>query len=134
MTLSLEFHNISNKIFNTNSLPIADFTESLFNKEHVQLASVAFESSNLQFEKDYLPKIMNVSDIRITNSYIHLKKLKVQMDKIESLSISSSEIEFPSAATVFEKVPKLILENQPMLNMHKRFPNLTHFTFKELDN
>ena len=134
MTLSLEFYNISNKIFNPNSLPIADFTESLFNKEHVKLASVAFESSNLQFEKDYLPKIMNVSDIRITNSYIHLKKLKVQMDKIESLSISSSEIEFPSAATVFEKVPKLILENQPMLNMHKRVPNLTHFTFKELDN
>jgi len=56
------------------------------------------------------------------------------MDKIESLSISSSEIEFPLAATVFEKVPKLILENQPMFNMHKRFPNLTHFIFKELDN
>ena len=56
------------------------------------------------------------------------------MDKIESLSISSSEIEFPTAAAVFEKVPKLTLENQAMFNMQKRFPNLTHFIFKELDN
>jgi hypothetical protein len=56
------------------------------------------------------------------------------MDQIKSLSISSSEIEFPTAATVFEKVPKLTLENQPLFNMHKKFPNLTHFIFRELDN
>ena len=37
LKISLEFHNISNKIFNPNSLPIDDFTESLFNKDHVKL-------------------------------------------------------------------------------------------------
>jgi hypothetical protein len=121
-------------IFNPNNLPIADFTESLFTKDHVELASVAFEGANFHCDKDYLPKLMNLRDIRIRNTHINLKNLKVNMDKIESLSISSSEIEFPSAASVFEKVSKLTLENQALFNMHKRFPNLTHFIFKELDN
>lgn len=47
LTICLDFHNVSTKMFNPNSLPIADFTESLFNKEHVELASVAFEGANL---------------------------------------------------------------------------------------
>ena len=111
LTISLEFHNITNVIFNPNNLPIADFSESLFGKEHVELASVTFEGSNFHCDKDYIPKLMNLRDIKIRNTNINLKNLKVKMDNIESLSISSSEIEFPSAATVFEKVPKLTLEN-----------------------
>ena len=43
LAICLEFNGITTKIFNPNSLPIADFIESLFNKEHIELSSVIFD-------------------------------------------------------------------------------------------
>ena len=55
------------------------------------------------------------------------------MDKLTSLKVLYSKLEFPTGSTMFEKVTKLTLENQALYGLHKRFPNLTHLTFKELD-
>lgn len=103
----MEFVDIKTKFFNPNTLPIADFLESLFCKEHVEISSVVFDGVDLQCDKDYLPKLLNVNEVEISNSEINLKDLKVKLDMLFSLKVTSSKLEFPRGNTMFEKVSKL---------------------------
>ncbi len=79
LTISLAFHNITTRFFFPECLPIADFTESLFNNQNVDLVSVTFDRVYLESDgQDLLMKLMNVNDLTIKNSSrIIINKLEV---------------------------------------------------------
>ena len=73
-------------------MPIADFTESLFNNQNVDLVSVTIDRVNMESDgQDLLMKLLNVPDLKIKNSRIIIPILnELQLDEIRCLEITSS--------------------------------------------
>lgn len=70
LTISLVFQNISSRFFSPECMPIADFTESLFSKKHVELVSLTLDHVNFRFDREskaILWKLMNVNDLSLNN-------------------------------------------------------------------
>lgn len=77
LAISFAFHNITSRFFIPECLPIADFTESLFNNQNVDLVSVTFDRVNMESDgKDLLMNLLNVPDLKIKNSRIIIPILK----------------------------------------------------------
>ena len=131
----MAFHNIRSRFFFPECLPIADFTESLFNNEHVDLVSVTFDRVILDSDGlDDLPiKLMNVPELRIKNSIIHNLK-ESQFDKIRCLEITSSDIFTPygKSVKIFPNLTQFIVDNRvkhPSILIDPHLSNILEYAF-----
>ena len=74
---------------------------------------------------------MNSPQLSIEKSVVDLNAFKAELLSLSTLSLSESDLKLPNHAQTFSNVKFLRLVDQPLYNVHSRFPNLEQLVSSE---
>jgi hypothetical protein len=94
-----------------DKLEFPDFCNILFGKENIKIDHVYFLAMQVTADKDFVPRLMDVPNLKIENCELDLKNVKYELKELKHLELINNTIQLPTKSKTFLKLKSLHLIN-----------------------